>query len=881
MLEVARARRGRARVPRKAAGAISLSARGRTTGVLGVIRGTLTFAAIAINTVFWAIPIYAGVLLKLVLPRGTLRDALRRALIGMADNWVSVNGGIFALAGLTQWKFTGLERLRRNGRYLVVANHQSWADILVLQRTFNRRIPFLKFFIKQELIWVPVLGLAWWGLEFPFMKRYSSEYLAKHPELRGRDLETTRRMCESLGGQPLTIMNFLEGTRFAPDKRDHQKSPYHRLLKPKAGGIAFVLGTIGASLDALLDVTIVYRGQVCSFWDFLCGRIDAIEVDVVMREIPPDLVARDYYGDAAFRESIQGWIRDLWAQKDSKLEAAVRVLVLAVSLVAYAATASVAADVGPRPNDPERAVQYDAALADYENGRHGQARVAFEVLAKAGVPQAAFMLGVLYEYGDGVAPSYGDAAAWYRAAADAGLTSAETRLGILHLEGKGVAPDPAQARVWLERAARKRDPLAFRALGDMHARGQGVTQSIEDAYAYYLLADAEGDAEAAARLNDLERDLSPGRREHARARARAIVERLTGATNARSTAAADAGRARPTGDMVLRTQSIREPKLGGNAMHVFVPTGWSVRGSIEWRSEVAFPAMVVVSVENDDGVALTTLPKRMYAWHFEAGDEKKPFLSRRGYESRPPVGDAVVYIERIVIPEQRGLRGAQILDRQPLPAVSRVVAADLAQRGMRADVSAARVRISYVADERDLEADVFAVLKQVRDTDFGGEVILWGAEHLYLYRAPAGTLDRHAALLDAIAASLRFDDAWWSRYEGLLAALADRPGRSQISEREFEMFLTSAEGSRPGRSPSASTREARRARFHASMASELGRTEIFFDPRTDREIAFPKGYARIWAGRLGQYRAIVDPREDLSRAEPTAEWVELHAVSTR
>ena len=61
--------------------------------------------------------------------------------------------------------------LRVDGHYLVLANHQSWVDIPVLQRVFNRRIPLLRFFLKRQLFWVPVLGLAWWALDFPFMRR--------------------------------------------------------------------------------------------------------------------------------------------------------------------------------------------------------------------------------------------------------------------------------------------------------------------------------------------------------------------------------------------------------------------------------------------------------------------------------------------------------------------------------------------------------------------------------------------------------------------------------------------------------------------------------------------------------------------------------------
>ena len=120
----------------------------------------------------------------------------------------------------TRWDVDGLAGLDYQHSYLVTSNHQSWVDILVLQYLFNRRIRLLRFFLKQELIWVPVIGLCWWALEFPFMKRYSHETIEKHPELRGKDLETTTKMCRRLRDQPFAITNFLEGTRFSEEKRD-------------------------------------------------------------------------------------------------------------------------------------------------------------------------------------------------------------------------------------------------------------------------------------------------------------------------------------------------------------------------------------------------------------------------------------------------------------------------------------------------------------------------------------------------------------------------------------------------------------------------------------------------------------------------------------
>jgi 1-acyl-sn-glycerol-3-phosphate acyltransferase len=241
-------------------------------------------------------------------------------LILIAESWIAVNGFTFWLLTRIEWQVEGLEGLRYDGWYLVLSNHQSWVDIPVLQKTFNRRIPFLKFFLKQELIWVPLLGLAWWALEFPFMKRYSKEFLEKHPDMRGKDLETTRAACEKFRRVPVSVMNFVEGTRFNPAKREKQQSPFVHLLRPKAGGVAFVLNAMGDILQSIVDVTIVYPEGRPTFLDTLSGRLHKVRVFIRELPIPRDLLAGDYENDVAYRERCQGWVMELWGEKDAMIE---------------------------------------------------------------------------------------------------------------------------------------------------------------------------------------------------------------------------------------------------------------------------------------------------------------------------------------------------------------------------------------------------------------------------------------------------------------------------------------------------------------------------------------------------------------------------------
>jgi 1-acyl-sn-glycerol-3-phosphate acyltransferase len=285
----------------------------------GPLLGIAMALLLCVNTLFWMVPVYAATLLKLLSPKGRARDTVSEWVAWGAQTWASVNVWLANHLLRVRWDVRGVEQLSRRGQYLVCSNHQSWNDIFTLMRAFDRRAPFFKFFIKQELIWVPVLGLAWWGLDYPFMKRYSKAKLDKHPELRGKDLETTRKACEHYRNVPVTILNFLEGTRFTKAKHDKQGSPYRFLLKPKAGGMALSLSALGEKINQLLDVTIVYPEGAKGFWDFLAGRVRQVVVEVRSLTIPNELYSGNYEDDPAFRKRFQDWIAQLWAEKDRRI----------------------------------------------------------------------------------------------------------------------------------------------------------------------------------------------------------------------------------------------------------------------------------------------------------------------------------------------------------------------------------------------------------------------------------------------------------------------------------------------------------------------------------------------------------------------------------
>jgi len=281
--------------------------------------GVLTFGMLTVNTAFWFVPIMTLALLKLFLPIVAVRRVLTRWLMWCAENWIAVNGLALRGSGSRGWCAENAGLLDRNGWYLVLANHQTWVDIVVLQVALNRRIPLLKFFIKQQLIWFPLLGLGFWALDMPFMKRHSPSYLARHPEKKGGDLEATRKACEKFRHTPTSVINFVEGTRFSEAKRVARNSPYEHLLLPRAGGIAVALSAMGEVFDAILDITLVYADGPPKFWDMVCGDRVNVTLDITVLPIDPALIAGDYQNDREFRRYVHRWLGELWQEKDTRI----------------------------------------------------------------------------------------------------------------------------------------------------------------------------------------------------------------------------------------------------------------------------------------------------------------------------------------------------------------------------------------------------------------------------------------------------------------------------------------------------------------------------------------------------------------------------------
>lgn len=283
------------------------------------LKGTLAALSILLNTLILFPFLLLFALIKLIIPVTPVRKACTVVLNNIAWVWIGFNNLLMDVLHKVEWDVRGVENLSREHWYFVTCNHQSWADIPAIQYVLNSRIPLLKFFLKKQLIWVPLLGIAWWALDFPFMHRHTKEQIAKRPELKGKDIAATQAACEKFRYTPVTIFNFMEGTRFTPEKHKRQNSPYKHLLKPRAGGTAFVFGAMGEMIHTMLDVTIVYPDGRKGFWDYLCGRIRRIVIDVRVREVPKQFLGMDYENDRETRVAFQRWVSQIWAEKDARI----------------------------------------------------------------------------------------------------------------------------------------------------------------------------------------------------------------------------------------------------------------------------------------------------------------------------------------------------------------------------------------------------------------------------------------------------------------------------------------------------------------------------------------------------------------------------------
>lgn len=282
----------------------------------------LTTGMIAGNSMLFSVPLWTMGALK-TLTGNSLAD---KTILKIANHWINTNNRMInKILPDIDFRVSIPDDLSTQGKYILISNHQSWVDTTVIQYVSENRLPLTRFFAKYELLYIPIVGQAFYFLDFPMMKRYSNEAIAKNPALKDRDIIEAKRACQNLVDKPFTLLNFIEGTRFTQKKQALQQSPYRHLLKPKAGGTALALAALGEHIDAVLDMTIVYPDGMPSYQDLWKGNIKRIGVDIRKIELPDALLQRlidgKYQTDEQTKKDMYDWLDQLWQDKDQRIQA--------------------------------------------------------------------------------------------------------------------------------------------------------------------------------------------------------------------------------------------------------------------------------------------------------------------------------------------------------------------------------------------------------------------------------------------------------------------------------------------------------------------------------------------------------------------------------
>jgi len=283
----------------------------------------LNLLLISINCILIATPIMLLGLVKCVLPLQSVKRFIEYINFLLYRIWVNDNYYIINLTNKVNWEITGDSIPQIEDKScIVMSNHLSWFDILVIGSIFKSKVATTKFFMKHSLIYIPFVGLACYALGMPFLRRYSREKLLKNPKLRQKDIKSTKGACKRVIKYPTALINFVEGTRYTPEKAKLAKSSYKHLMPPKTGSIGLTIGEIGEDIECVFNTTLQYPN--CSypkkpFIEMLKGNITDIYANV---EIIPKgfFKTGDFLQDKTYKHSLTMQVRHIWQAKDEVIE---------------------------------------------------------------------------------------------------------------------------------------------------------------------------------------------------------------------------------------------------------------------------------------------------------------------------------------------------------------------------------------------------------------------------------------------------------------------------------------------------------------------------------------------------------------------------------
>ena len=284
---------------------------------LGLISATIIICA----TVILPFIVIVCFCIKFIIPFKKAREKyLHNFIYRIPKVWSWVCEKAILISTFGCWDTPDLSKLDGDKHYLLIANHQSWFDIIVISLiTYRHTAPF-RFFMKQELLWqLPIAGIMCKMLGFPLLRRHKRSEIKANPALRNKDIATTRKVCRKFREYPVVFVNFPEGTRFTAKKHRAQASEFSHLLKPKAGGCSLIINELNNCLAGIIDLTIFYSGKRPSLTKLIFGQIKQISCQYKLLPISNDMLG-DFYQGKEYKTGFQKWLNSRWHEKDAILD---------------------------------------------------------------------------------------------------------------------------------------------------------------------------------------------------------------------------------------------------------------------------------------------------------------------------------------------------------------------------------------------------------------------------------------------------------------------------------------------------------------------------------------------------------------------------------
>ena len=266
----------------------------------------------------WLVVVNVLLLLNLILVAPFSHHFFRIFAAEIATSWLVL--GKFCLEHILKISYTVhadvslRESLQKIEKGILIANHQSMIDILVMNQLAAQfaRQHERTWLAKNSFKYLPLLG---WGAYLTG----SNVYLRRNWT---RDRSKLRESFANLlsSDRPFWLMFCPEGTRLTAKSlaasqafnRQQQRPHFERVLSPRPKGFIAAVSMLRPVLGAVIDVTISYSHRPPLFSHILHGA--KITIDVHVKVVPASALPSD-------EEELRDWLFDLFKEKDQLLSA--------------------------------------------------------------------------------------------------------------------------------------------------------------------------------------------------------------------------------------------------------------------------------------------------------------------------------------------------------------------------------------------------------------------------------------------------------------------------------------------------------------------------------------------------------------------------------